>query len=238
MSLMVGEIAEIRRYPVKSFAGEQLEHCEIEPHGMRGDRLVSFRDDSKEGWHRYVTARNMPNMLKYKAQFVDGDIRVTGPDGRSFGWDEELRSEIQSQSRAPIRMTRRSEPHPEIPRLLSVDGSSLLLVTDASLRRLEERWGKPLDPRRFRANFLVRLREGAPFEGDWIGKRLTVGGAELRGDELCERCVMITMDPDTQEKDPTLLRKVNEEFGLRFGLYASVVRSGTVRLGDSVMLQD
>lgn len=47
MLSVVGEIQGINRYPVKSFAGENLESCMIEPYGMLGDRFCSFYDESK-----------------------------------------------------------------------------------------------------------------------------------------------------------------------------------------------
>ncbi|MFC5530236.1 MOSC domain-containing protein [Cohnella yongneupensis] len=234
----LGEISKINRYPIKSFGGESLEECVLEPYGMLGDRFATFYDESKEGWWKYITCRNIPNMLTYQARFEDEDIHVTAADGRTFGWDEELHKEIQSQTKTPITMSGLKDPHPqpEHPQLLSVDGSSILLVTDATMRKLEAMWGKALDQRRFRGNFVVTVNDETTFEGDWIGRKLAIGETELQVDQFCERCVVITMDPDTLEKDPSLLRKVNEEFNLHFGVYASVVKPGPIRLGDKVSL--
>ncbi|WP_238322757.1 MOSC domain-containing protein [Gorillibacterium massiliense] len=236
MQITVGEISEIYRYPVKSMAGERLKACDIAPYGMVGDRFGSFYDETKSGWYRYITARKLPQMLKYKAHFDDEGIQVTSPDGRSFGWDEQLLAEVQSLTDTPITMSSLGQEHPEHPQLLSVDGASILLVTDATLKRLESLWGKPLDQRRFRANFLVVLNDDAPLEGDWIGKRIVIGGVQLQVDSFCQRCVIITMDPDTQEKDPSLLKIVNEKMGLSFGVYASVIEPGEIHLGDKVFL--
>jgi uncharacterized protein YcbX len=240
VQVSVGVISEINRYPIKSFGGEKLEACDIEAYGMLGDRFGAFYDESKEDWWRYITARNIPNMLKYQARFNDGDIHVTAPDGRTFGWDEKLLENIQSQTKTPITLSRLKAHHPEKkhPQLLSVDGASILLITDTSLRKLEEVWGKDLDQRRFRGNFVVTLNDDSLFEGDWIGRKLSIGDVELQVDGYCERCVMITMDPVTLDKDPALLRKVNEEFNLNFGVYASVAKTGQIRLGDEVILDD
>nr|WP_243867480.1 MOSC domain-containing protein [Paenibacillus sp. BK720] len=128
------------------------------------------------------------------------------------------------------------EAHPEYPQLLSVDGASILIITDSSLNKLQQTWGKKLDERRFRANFVVKVADDSITEGDWIGRRLKISDARLQVDSFCQRCVLITMNPDTQVKDPTLLRKVNEEFNLHFGVYASVVKTGTVKQGDKVFL--
>jgi uncharacterized protein YcbX len=165
---------------------------------------------------------------------------VTAADGRVFGWDEELLSEIQSLTPTRVSMSPFRAPHPEPqhPQLLSVDGASILLVTDKSLKKLEELWGKSVDQRRFRGNFVVAVSEDSLGEEEWMGRRLTIGGAELQVDSYCDRCVMITMNPDTLERDSSLLKQVHKEFSLNFGVYASVIQTGEIRLGDKVVLQD
>ncbi|NBD23245.1 MOSC domain-containing protein [Paenibacillus sp. T1] len=234
MQATLGHISEINRFPVKSFGGERLEHCDLEPHGMLGDRIGAFYDETKAGWNKFVTARNIPDMLAYQARYDNGEIRVTGADGRTFGWNDDLLGDIQKLTSTPISMSRLKEPHPEHSQLMSVDEGSLLLVTDASIRRLAELWGKDVDQRRFRGNFVVTLAGGAPDEEEWLGRTLAIGDVRLRVDSRCERCVMITMDPDTRAKDPSLLKQVNQSFGNHFGVYASVVRTGRIRLGDQV----
>lgn len=49
---------------------------------------------------------------------------------------------------------------------------------------------------------------------------------------------MITMDPDSLQKDPVLLKKLHKEFDLHFGVYASVIKTGQIRIGDKVELVD
>lgn len=233
---IVGEIREINRYPVKSFGGESLDVCDIESYGLKGDRFCSFYDETKEGWWRYITARSIPNMMKYQAKFKDESVQVVGPDGTIYGWDEELLKEIQKMTDTRITMSKPKNPHPEHPHLLSVDGASILILTDATLRKLEALWGKPVDQRRFRGNFVVAVNDDSIFEGDWIGQQLSIGEVQLQVDSYCERCVMITMDPDNQAKDPSLHKKVHQAFENRFGVYASVIKPGKIRLGDQVTL--
>lgn len=240
MSITAGEIIAINRYPVKSFAGEELEACRVESSGVQGDRYCSFRDLSKEDWYRYVTARKIPQMLSYQARYIGGEIRVTAADGREFGWDTELLDEIQSLTTTPITMSAFKEPHPEAkhPELLSVDGASILLVTDKSLKKLEAINGNPIDQRRFRGNFVVQVSDDSLGEEEWLGRRLSIGSVQLQVDSYCDRCVMITMNPDTLERDPSLLKQVHKEFNMSFGVYASVIQTGEVRLGDKVVLQE
>ncbi|WP_090580767.1 MOSC domain-containing protein [Paenibacillus sp. OV219] len=249
----IGTITTIRRYPVKSMAGEVLQSSRIESYGLYGDRSHAFIDETKEGWNRYFTARNASMLLGYQASLggVAEDeaavsakaeasaeaadkfppVAVTAPDGRQLQWNEELLQEIQQFAQPELSLL---EHKPSSPELLAVDASSILIVTYKSVRKLEALWGKPLDPLRFRANLLVTLSDEDGDEDSWLGKRLTVGTAELHVDEYCERCSMITIDPETLERDPSLLRKVNEELNLSFGMYASVVKPGHVKVGDGV----
>ncbi|MDQ0875848.1 uncharacterized protein YcbX [Paenibacillus sp. V4I3] len=235
---LVGEINEIYRYPIKSFAGESLETCEIDTYGLYGDRYCAFYDETKEGWESFFTARDIPNMLTYKTKLVDEVVSITSPDGQTFSWNEDLLDEIQRYSKRKMSMMSYKAPNPENPELMSVDMASVLIITDATLRKLEAIWGKRLDKRRLRANLIVSLDENAFNESDWIGRRLSVGSAELQIDIYCERCSMITIDPDTLERDTSLLMKVNEEMNLNAGVYASVKRTGQIQVGDKVYLVD
>jgi hypothetical protein len=47
---------------------------------------------------------------------------------------------------------------------------------------------------------------------------------------------MTTVDPDTLERDPEVLREIGRRFGGRVALDADVVRGGTIRMGDKVVL--
>lgn len=238
----LGEISEINRFPVKSFAGESLQTSNFEKSGLYGDRYFAFIDETKEGWDRFITAREFPNMLAYKAKIIGEDhedgvpeLVVTSPDGRIFNWNEELLDEIQRYS--PKRMSMRCYKTQNAD-LMAVDSGSILIVTDTTLRKLEEIWGKRLDSRRFRANLVVTLDENAINEGNWIGKRIRLGSTELQINSYCERCSMTTIDPDTLERDVSLLKKINEEMNLNFGVYASVIKSGPIHVGEKVYLVD
>lgn len=208
----------------------------VESYGLLGDRFVAFYDESKSDWDRFVTARDIPRMLTYQARFSGEELVVTAEDGRTFGWDEALLANVQQYTRTPLTMSRVKQPHPEDSRLLSVDCESVLIVTDATMRKLREKWGKELDNRRFRGNFVVTVANDTIFEGDWVGRELVIGDVRLRVERPCVRCVMITIDPDTNVKDMSLLKQVTHDFNTHFGVYCSVTRTGSIRLGDKVEL--
>jgi hypothetical protein len=119
------------------------------------------------------------------------------------------------------------------------DAHPLLLLTDATLRRLQTLApGSRVDVRRFRPNLVIECPPGVEgfVEQDWIGRRLTVGAAELEVLVGCPRCVMITHGFDDLPRDTALLRTVVREAAQNVGVYARVVRPGRVAVGDAVSL--
>jgi uncharacterized protein len=238
--IKVGIVHELKRYPIKSFAGEVMLEAELASYGFIGDRKHAFIDENKEGFERYITARQIPQMLQYKAQWEGNEsdipsVKVTSPQGTVFHWDDELLTEIQKFS---TRTISKLTCEPESSELMAVDNESVLVITDASLRRLEQLWGKPLDQRRFRANIIITLLEETPFiETEWVGRKLRIGDAELQVNVECERCTIVTLDPDHIVKDATLLEKLIKERKQSFGVYAAVVKPGWTRQGDMVYLE-
>jgi uncharacterized protein YcbX len=75
-------------------------------------------------------------------------------------------------------------------------------------------------------------------ERSWDGRRLRIGsdGAVVDLGHLCERCVLTTFDPDTQEQDPDVLRRVNAELDGLFARNCWVVTPGRIAVGDPVEL--
>jgi uncharacterized protein YcbX len=119
------------------------------------------------------------------------------------------------------------------------DAFPLLLLTDASLRRLQALApDSAVDVRRFRPNLLIESAAGAAGfpEIGWAGRRLRVGGAELSVTIPCPRCVMITHGFDDLPRDPGLMRTVVRDADQNVGVYAAIETPGPVRLGDEVEL--
>lgn len=93
-----------------------------------------------------------------------------------------------------------------------------------------------LDMRRFRPNLVVD-GDLEPFAEDgW--STLTVGDVELRFADTCGRCVLTTIDPDTQQvgREPlrTLAKHRRWDGEVWFGIQMVPVRSGAISVGDEV----
>ena len=73
-------------------------------------------------------------------------------------------------------------------------------------------------------------------ETAWPDAELHIAEAVVRLDSLRGRCPMTTVDPDSLERDPEVLRDIGRRFGGRLALNAFVSRPGTIRVGDPVKL--
>ncbi|AMA73366.1 MULTISPECIES: MOSC domain-containing protein [Aneurinibacillus] len=238
--MLIGEIKEIIRHPVKSFRGESVRKTTIQPYGLYGDRSHAFLDGTRPG--QFLTATQLPAMIGYQAEFIGQEslekfpqVKITSPSGKTYFWgDEALTKELEEKSGRSISTIQYSPDH--IP-LGAIEEENVLLATDASLAKLEELWGDKVDHRRFRPNILIAMYENIPFAEDhWFGKRMMMGEAELEIKRHCERCMMITINPDTCAFDPSLLKTVVRERNNYFGVYASVIKTGEIKVGDKIYL--
>jgi uncharacterized protein YcbX len=114
------------------------------------------------------------------------------------------------------------------------------LLTTATIDRLRALYPQGrLEARRFRPNIVISTpEEGQGFvENDWVGRTLTIGGnVRLAITEPCLRCVMITLPQGDLPKDSGILRTAAQHNGVHVGVYASVIRGGSIRRGDAVAL--
>lgn len=124
------------------------------------------------------------------------------------------------------------------PLLLTTTGSLARLndwVVEEALLRGEEPPAEPLPMRRFRPSVVVDNLE--PFAEDtWC--RLRIGGVPFRAVKLCDRCVLTTIDPDTQArgKEPlrTLARHRRWDGKVWFGMNLVPDGTGRIAVGDDV----
>ena len=128
----------------------------------------------------------------------------------------------------------------ELPAGTFFDIAVLHLLTSATIDRLRALYPEGrFEVRRFRPNFVVSTRpeEQGFVENDWIGHTVAIGDeVRLAITGPCARCVMITLPQGDLPKDSGILRAAAQHNGVNVGVYASVVRGGTVHRGDPVTL--
>lgn len=114
------------------------------------------------------------------------------------------------------------------------------LISLQSVKQLAGETGLAVDKRRFRANLFLDLTNSEGFAEDrFVGRSLRIGEkTTLAIVQRDSRCMLITVDPETGEKTPAVLRNVAQKHGTYAGIYAAVLAEGMIRRGDPVELLD
>jgi uncharacterized protein YcbX len=117
------------------------------------------------------------------------------------------------------------------------DLAVLHVLTTSTLDRLRElNPHSRFEPRRFRPNLIIDTGGQKGFvENEWVGKTIAIGSeVRIHVDRPCLRCVMTTLAQGDLPKDSGILKTAAQHNGVRVGVYASVIQTGTVRIGDTL----
>jgi hypothetical protein len=114
------------------------------------------------------------------------------------------------------------------------------ILTTSTINRLRELYPEGrFEVRRFRPNIVIDSASGEKdfVENSWIGKKMAIGeDIVLRVTGPCTRCVMITLPQGNLPRDSGILKTVARFNQVNTGVYASVLRSGTIHRGDLARL--
>jgi uncharacterized protein YcbX len=255
---IIGKVDSVWRYPVKSMRGEELDEAFAGFSGIYGDRLFAFKSSAGPKGFPYLTAREQQRLLQYRPRFrypdkaaqpinlseaesmganpVSADpaellVDVETPDGRTLAIDDPilmdmLRADIDEKHQLKLMRSERA----------MTDCRPVSIFSLQSARQLAEETSTPIDKRRFRANVYVDLTPAPGFaENELVGRRVRIGAKVVVAIlERDPRCVMITLDPDTGEKTPAILKKVAQAHDGMAGVYGAVMVEGMLHKGDSV----
>ena len=229
--MILGRVVSLHRYPVKSMRPEALETAELRWTGLAGDRQYAFIRAADRSDFPWLTGRQVSGLVLHQAGYANGDPRdavaVVRPDGRTCAIsDPALTDELTAAAGEPVRLMRLSRgTYDAMP-------VSVLRMTEAAA--VEDAHGAPLGLARYRSNVVIEPVQDAPARWDGLTLRFGEGSAQVRMDWGIPRCAMITLNPDTAERDPSVLRTVARRFGNAVGTYCAVVSPGPLRVGDAV----
>jgi len=232
---VVGHLAGLRRFPVRSLGGETPNECLVAGRGLAGDRIYDVVDLETGA---PLSELQTPSLLRYRVRYMDSHVRgseleawmrVRTPDGGDAALSD--RSWLEDLSRRcgrPVKL-RLAETRE--------DDAPLQVISVATVRFLEQQYGAPLEPARFRSNLLLDLPEARAFEEDrWIGRRAWIGDAQIEIVRPCEQCIVPVLDAETPERSPGVLNAIVRARGGRLGVQARAIAGNRLRVGDPVAL--
>jgi uncharacterized protein YcbX len=236
----LGRVCELVRYPVKSMAGAVTESAFLGWHGLDGDRRFAFRRLADDSGFPWLTASRVPELLLYHPAGLDESTgeplptHLRTPAGRSLELRSvELQSEVAERFGAGVELMKLKHG--------IFDDAPISVISLATIAGIGAEAGVDLDRRRFRANIALETHDREAFlEDGWVGGTLLFGNSEprpaVRVTARDVRCVMINLDPDTSTQDKRVVKAVVRLNGNNAGVYGTVVQTGTIRVGDPVIL--
>jgi uncharacterized protein YcbX len=257
---IIGKVDTLWRYPVKSMRGEELDQSFASYSGIYGDRVFAFRSSANHKGFPYFTAREQRKLLQYRPRFRYPDkaarpinlteaesrdanplladlaelvVDVETPDGQKLAIDdpaliEMLRAGIDQKHQVSLMQSQRA----------MTDCRPVSVFSLQSAQQLAAETGMPMDKRRFRANVYIDLTSSNGFaENELTGRSLRIGSkVVITILERDPRCVIITLDPDTTEQAPAILKKVAQAHDGMAGVYGAVLVEGMMHKDDPVEL--
>jgi MOSC domain-containing protein len=261
-----GHVVSLFVYPVKGLSGQPLQQVSLSEHrGFPGDR--EFALARPDGDYRPGSGEALP-----KSQFfmLARDERLAGLNThldsgtRHFSvivakhvvhessWDSADGRQASAEFFARVL----DLPPGQIPFIaneadrrftdVSVVSDPMMhavsVINLASVRALEERIGRPVDPLRFRANVYV---DGWPAFAELnllsqrsaTGRQIRLGGVRLQAVLNTRRCAATEVNPASARRDIALPRLIFEHYGhSEMGVYGETLEGGDLAIGDPAEL--
>ena len=247
---VVGTVAQVWRYPVKSMQGEQVERLELGPDGAPGDRELAVVDPAAQ---KVLSGKRYPDLLLASARAADGTVVLTLPDGSEHDaadpgvhaalsawlgqevrlaappadgvWPMEMYSGMSDES-TPLF----DWPGPPGTWLDLADVHWLTTASLAAARALhpDGDW----DVRRFRPTALLEVAGEGWVEDGW--GQVAAGGAETEVLMPTPRCSMPPRAQPGLPRDTGVSATLRDHHQNNLGIYAKVSSPGSISVGDEV----
>jgi uncharacterized protein YcbX len=235
--LEVGVVAELNVFPVKSMRGVQTEAAHLGWQGFEGDRRYAFVRTGSLNGLPWVSARQVPALVTYRAELTDdrGGVTVTAPDGRRMPVRADgLAEEIAARLGAPVHLMHLHRG--------AFDAMSVSIITRRSILSLGEGIGQRLESERFRANVVIDTDVARAYpEEKWVSRALVFGEgtdpARVRVNRRDDRCSIVDLNPVTGIRDVAAHRAIVAVRRNALGVYGTPERTGPIRVGDRVWLR-
>src|SRR5919198_1815227 len=183
---VVGRVAGLWRYPVKSMGAEELDGVLVSWDGLAGDRRWAFiRDGQVRSGFPWLTIRERPELAHYRPHFADPDRPNASPTlvRTPCGGELDVADPALAAELGPgVRVIKQDRG--------VFDTMPISLLTVQTLAGLGRLVGTDLAACRFRPNLLVEALEGDFPEDAWVGRVLRTGGLGVGGGQRETRRVV------------------------------------------------
>jgi uncharacterized protein len=202
---MLGTVAVLRRYPVKSMLGEDIEASDVTLTGLAGDRRLAVLSRTTGKIASAKLPRLWRDLLTLSAVYEGAAVRITPAHGKTvWSTDADVDAILSGVLDQPVTLTATPPPGAALDRAVPeavlrdgvnalvpaelmeiggggppgtfVDFAPVHLLTTSTLGRIAEL--SPYgraDLQRYRPNIVVRTAAPGFTENDWLERNLRIG---------------------------------------------------------------
>ncbi|CAK0768122.1 Molybdenum cofactor sulfurase [Azospirillaceae bacterium] len=248
-------IEKIHYYPVKGLSAQELPAVDLIPgEGLPQDRrfaithgATTFSSEAPE-WKpktNFITLMRNERLATLQTDYDPETTALTirrGPRVVARGQIDTPTGRVLIEQFLSAYLKGEA---PGTPRVVEAPGHAFFdakdkyisLINMASVQDLERVVQSPVNPVRFRGNFLFS-GEAPWVEFGWIDRFLTIGAMRCEVVKRIDRCPATNVDPLTGARDLNIPRALQRGYGhIDFGVYARVVTSGRVTVGDALVVE-
>lgn len=251
---MEARVTSLWRHPIKAHGAEAISASAFEAgRTMPWDRIWAIVHDASRvgsgaiGWVPCVNfsrGAKSPSLMAIRAKTDEttGRITLTHPDVAPLTVNLDDPAEATHLIDWVLQLSNPGRARPSHVVRAGGNGltdsrfASVAVLSRASLADLSTQIGRDLAEERFRGN--IWLEGLAPWEEfDLIGREIRIGTATFAVRERITRCMATAANPETGRIDADTLGTLEANWHHRdFGVYAKVIGSGRVALGDIATL--
>ena len=258
---MPAEIAELYRYPVKGLSAEKLDRVVLAVgEGLPHDRrfaialgttefdaahpqwlakthfIMLMRDESLARLAtRFDTQTGVLTIAEAERVLLQAPLNEAGGQREIAAFFDDF---LGGAVAGPLHVVE-AQGHAfgdARPKPNAATDKYVSLINLASIRDLEAKLGRAVEPIRFRANvYFDSLPAWDEMAWQKEERHLTVGGARLRAIAPITRCAATEVNPATAERDIKMVAELMRHYGHNImGVYAEVVGAGSIAVGDGI----
>ena len=261
---MSASISSISYCPVKSVSFQSINNCEIKKNiGIVGDRIFAFSkgldlnqarlfekilNERRGKWNKILTLKNSPVLNKYNFILKKNKLKLTAnnieiltiniDDTAEYDQLSNKILELEDSIEKPLFLMKNND----IPFFdTSISNKTVLthsisLINLKSIKDLQNKTNKNVEPQRFRGNIYIDGIE-AWEERNWIGKKIKINNISFKVEKNIPRCVAINLKPNSDDKSLNLLQSLKKTFNhFDMGVYLTALDDGLINIGDNISL--
>lgn len=253
-------INSLYRYPVKGLSAQKLEYTTLRSgNGFPFDRLYALtdgtwtfdpEDPTPQPKTKFLALMRHERLAKLSCEFdeaghhlrifQDGNLLTEGSLVTTTGrtniekfFATYLKEEVAGNY--PAVAHKNGHVFTDVSVVSPALMNSISLINLATLRQLEEKIGRQLNPLRFRAN--IYFEGPAGDEQNWIDREIVIGNVRAKVNFKTKRCAATNVNPISGERDERIPNSLLRHFGhMDLGVYAEILSHGEISAGQEISI--